>query len=168
MPRPNPLRALQSEDNLARRVAYERERRGWSYEGTAKRLTDAGCPIQSSAIFKIEKGEPRRRITVDELVGFARVFELDVEDLLIPANVILTEAVREQIAVAGEAYAAAVDAARRFVTAWTTVETLMDSESFEHGGLRDALHQYGAIPADVPPRVREALTALWNAVGEES
>jgi transcriptional regulator with XRE-family HTH domain len=83
MPRPNPPRALLAEPHLAARVAIEREQRGWSYEGLAKRMADVGCPIQSSAIYKIEKGAPKRRITVDELVGFSIAFELTVEELLI-------------------------------------------------------------------------------------
>ncbi len=94
MPRPNRPRTVAAEDNLARRIAFEREARGWTYDGTAKRMTNLGCPIQSTAIYKIEKGEPRRRISVDELVAFARVFELDVEELLIPVDVALNDAAR--------------------------------------------------------------------------
>jgi transcriptional regulator with XRE-family HTH domain len=84
VPRVNPLRSLTNERNVAERIAFEREQRGWSYEGTAKRLADNGCPIQASAIFKIEKGDPPRRITVDELVGFATVFDIAVPELLQP------------------------------------------------------------------------------------
>lgn len=99
MPRPNPPRSLQGEDNLAQRIAYEREQRGWTYEGLAKRLTDVGCPIQGSAIYKIEKGTPRRRISVDELVAFAKVFDADTSDLLIPLELI---AEHEALALLGE------------------------------------------------------------------
>ncbi|MGH3833186.1 MAG: helix-turn-helix domain-containing protein [Pseudonocardiaceae bacterium] len=88
MPRPNPPRSLQSEENLARRIAYERDRRGWTYEGIAKRLADAGCPIQGSAIYKIEKGNPRRRISVDELVALTKVFDVDADNLLLPLELI--------------------------------------------------------------------------------
>ncbi|MDQ1738081.1 MAG: hypothetical protein QOH56_4332 [Pseudonocardiales bacterium] len=95
MPRPNRLRSLQSEANLARRIAFEREQRAWTYEGTAKRMTDAGCAIQASAIYKIEKGEPPRRISVDELVAFSKVFELDIEDLLVPVEIKLSKAATE-------------------------------------------------------------------------
>jgi transcriptional regulator with XRE-family HTH domain len=83
--------SLAEEDNLARRVAYERERRRWSYEGLAKRMTDAGCPINPSALFKIEKSEPRRRIAVAELVAFAHVFAVPAEHLLLPPDVITSE-----------------------------------------------------------------------------
>lgn len=95
MPRPNPNRTLQSEVNLARRIAHERERLGWTYEGTAKRLTDVGCPIQPSAIYKIEKSDPPRRISVDELVAFAKVFEVSVEELLLPVEVAEVRALAE-------------------------------------------------------------------------
>lgn len=90
MPRPNQPRSIAGERTLARRVAMEREARGWSYEGLASRMTDAGCPIQSSAIYKIEKSDPPRRITVDELLAFASVFEASVMDILRPREVVIT------------------------------------------------------------------------------
>jgi transcriptional regulator with XRE-family HTH domain len=87
MPRPNQPRSIASEHALARRIANERERRGWSYDGLASRMTKAGCAIQSSAIYKIEKSDPPRRITVDELVAFAEVFAVPVQDLLLPPEI---------------------------------------------------------------------------------
>lgn len=95
MPPRNPARSLFSEDGLAERIAYERERRGMTYEGLAKRMTDVGCPINQSAIYKIEKAKPRRRITVDELVAFSTVFEIDVNDLLLPLEAVLDSRLRE-------------------------------------------------------------------------
>jgi transcriptional regulator with XRE-family HTH domain len=62
-----------------------------SYDGLASRLTSAGCPIQASAIYKIEKGDPPRRITVDELVAFAQVFGVSIEHLLLPPEAVATE-----------------------------------------------------------------------------
>jgi transcriptional regulator with XRE-family HTH domain len=99
MPPRNPTRLLTSESALAQRIAYERERRGWSYEGLARRMTAAGCPINQSALYKIEKGTkgkngepgPPRRITVDELLGFSRVFEQSIESLLLPTAAALSE-----------------------------------------------------------------------------
>lgn len=91
MPRPNQPRSIASEQALARRIAHERERRGWSYDGLASRMTKAGCAIQSSAIYKIEKSDPPRRITVDELVAFAEVFAVPVQNLLLPPEVAAKE-----------------------------------------------------------------------------
>jgi len=75
---------LASEDALARRITYEREQRSWSPGGLANLMTKAGCPIGQSAIWKIENGNPRRKITVDELLTFAKVFEVEVTNLLLP------------------------------------------------------------------------------------
>ena len=82
MSRPNKPREVYAENYLAARIISERETRGWSLEGLAKRMTAAGCAINQSAIYKIEQGQPRRRITVDELVAFSRVFGLPLDDLL--------------------------------------------------------------------------------------
>lgn len=82
MPRPNKPREMAYEAQLARRIQYEREVRDLTYERLAERLTEVGCPIQGSAIFKIEKGDPPRRITVNELVAFAQVFGVRVNELL--------------------------------------------------------------------------------------
>jgi transcriptional regulator with XRE-family HTH domain len=80
--RPNKPRRVYAEDYLAARIASERQAQGWSLEGLAERMTKAGCAINQSAIYKIEQGQPRRRITVDELVAFSRVFGLPLDDLL--------------------------------------------------------------------------------------
>lgn len=93
MPRPNAARLPGAEDDLARRVAYERDKRGWSTEGLAARMTAAGCPIQQSAIWKIENGKPRRRITVDELLAFAEVFGTDITGLLQPPELVISSEV---------------------------------------------------------------------------
>jgi len=98
MPRPNAPRLLGGEEGLARRVAYERERRGWSTEGLAKRLTDAGCPINQSAIWKIENGNPPRRITYDEALAFARVFDLSLDELSIPPEIAASDTLRQLVA----------------------------------------------------------------------
>jgi transcriptional regulator with XRE-family HTH domain len=87
MPRPNKPRRIGHEQALAARIAFERETRGWSYEGLASRMEKAGCAINGSAIYKIERADPPRRVTVDEFVAFARVFQVPIEELLLPATV---------------------------------------------------------------------------------
>lgn len=81
MPRPLPPRPLATEDNIAAHVAALRREKRMSHAGLAQRMTDEGCPIQASAIYKIESGTPRRRVHATELVAFSRVFGVPLEDL---------------------------------------------------------------------------------------
>jgi transcriptional regulator with XRE-family HTH domain len=123
VPRPNPPRTIHSERALAERIAHEREQRGWSYDGLAKRLTAAGCPIQASAVYKTEKGDPPRRVTVDELVAYSEVFNIPVEQLLLPMAVIRD---RELTALVGELDAItkqALDLGQRFAAVFTRIAT---------------------------------------------
>ncbi|MFE2725032.1 helix-turn-helix domain-containing protein [Kitasatospora sp. NPDC059327] len=73
-----------SEEHAAERVRLEREHLGWSTGELAKRMTAAGCPINQSSVWRIENGEPRRRINLDEAIGFAKVFGLTLEEFLGP------------------------------------------------------------------------------------
>ncbi|MGE7434175.1 helix-turn-helix domain-containing protein [Kitasatospora sp. NPDC001175] len=75
---------LYSEGNAAARIALEREVRGWSTTELAARMTKAGVPMNQTAVWRIENGSPRRKITLDEALGFARVFELPLEELMSP------------------------------------------------------------------------------------
>jgi len=86
MSRPNKPRTINAEANIAERITHERESRGWSYATLASKMTEVGCSIGTTAIFKVEKGTPRRRVTVDELVALSRVFGASIEDLLTPAS----------------------------------------------------------------------------------
>lgn len=78
--------ALGEERNVAQHLRRERERRGWSYEAMAQELRGAGCPLPASAIFKIEKGDPPRRITLTEFLAIARVLEIETDRLLRPPD----------------------------------------------------------------------------------
>lgn len=81
MPRANP-RPPGPEERAARRIAWERARRGWSTSELARRMTEDGVPVNQSAIYKIEKGEPRRTISLDEAHSLVRVFGLrDIAEL---------------------------------------------------------------------------------------
>ncbi|HEY5833540.1 helix-turn-helix domain-containing protein [Streptomyces sp.] len=75
---------LYSEGNAAARVALEREVRGWSTTELAARMTKSGVPMNQTAVWRIENGKPRRKITLDEALGFSRVFELPLEELMSP------------------------------------------------------------------------------------
>lgn len=91
-------RTIGQERNLAERIRWERESRGWSYEALAQQMTDKGCPINASSLYKIEKGSPRpRKISVDELVALSQVFDISVEDLLVPVEVMRNEQAKELV-----------------------------------------------------------------------
>ncbi len=96
MSRPNRPRSIAGETSLARRIGYERETRGMSYEGLASRMTAAGCAINGSGVYKSEK--LGRRITVDELVAYSMVFRIPVAELLLPPEAAASRALADLIA----------------------------------------------------------------------
>jgi transcriptional regulator with XRE-family HTH domain len=89
VPRQTP-RLPGAEDMVARHIAYLRKKKGWSNAELAKRMTDAGCPINQSAIQKIEHGDPRRTISLDEALALADVFGTTVEELMRPPEEVIT------------------------------------------------------------------------------
>jgi len=95
MGRPLKARSVFAEEFARRRVKMERERRGWSPEALAKRMADAGCPIPTSAIYKIESDE--RRITVDELAVLAQLFDLGIAQMISDPHLTLTRDVAELV-----------------------------------------------------------------------
>ena len=121
MSRPNKRRDVFAEDNLARRVAVERVARRWSNDGLAERMTRAGCAMTGSAIFKIEKAEPRRRIVVDELVAFSRVFGVPVGELLLPPEAMLSRELSKLVIEWGTARDAAQQSRESADVAWTAL-----------------------------------------------
>lgn len=90
---PRATGSLTSSRTLARRIAYEREARGWKQVTLAKLMTDAGFEMTQSTISKFERDENPRRITVDELVGFAQVFGVREDLLLLPPEVLINREV---------------------------------------------------------------------------
>jgi transcriptional regulator with XRE-family HTH domain len=81
--------AERGETNLALRIERLRREREWSYETLARKMTEAGCTISKAALYSIEQGNPRRRITVDELMAFAEIFvDGDVAELLTPMELV--------------------------------------------------------------------------------
>jgi transcriptional regulator with XRE-family HTH domain len=91
----------EGESNLARRVGQLRQEKGWSYERLADEMKAAGCPTHTASMFRIEKGE--RRITVDELIAFSRVFAMDVADLLTPIELLRKDRARSVVAAVSDA-----------------------------------------------------------------
>ena len=130
-------------------------------------MEKAGCPIQVSAIYKIEKADPPRRITVAELVGFAQVFGLPVENLLLPHEVaarnelvdllVAWETTRVEASEAQEVAEAAFEAVRRYVEENPEVEPV----------LQEAMSVWAAEyvgPDDMPVVVAQR---MWHFTGSE-
>jgi transcriptional regulator with XRE-family HTH domain len=88
---------LMKERYLAFRINYEMKRRGWSQERLANEMAKAGHPLHQSAISKIlnAKDGKRRTISVDEALGFAKVFGSPLESLLLPLGVAQSHEVRQ-------------------------------------------------------------------------
>jgi transcriptional regulator with XRE-family HTH domain len=70
-------------------VRRERQRRGWSQAAMSERLAQLGHRLTVPVLSKIELGD--RDIEVDDLVAFAAVFELPVEQLLVDPMVATSE-----------------------------------------------------------------------------
>jgi transcriptional regulator with XRE-family HTH domain len=68
------------DDLVIRRIAYEREQRGWSTAEVARRLTAEGFKISQSSVWAIENDD-RRKITLAEAVAFADLYGLDIADM---------------------------------------------------------------------------------------
>ena len=154
MPRPRRTGHINGEDNLARRIAYERERRGWSYETLALLVTEAGCPVAGSALHRVEKGSPRRRITVDELLALSEVFDLPLHDLLTPVELVRKKRAREVVETIKRTEEELLAATERYLAAWTELWGLA-AEDLE-------LHEYawnhlagGGEPVEGVPRFAE-------------
>lgn len=162
MPRPNGPRAIYSEVGLARRIAFERlgQKPPWSYEGLAKRMTDAGCAINASAIYKIEKSDPPRRITVDELVAFSAVFDVPIEDLLVPpGDLFVAEANR----LAQELFAAQREAATADVRVKAAMAACAAFDEAVFGPMVDFVVQDGSA---VKVRAKHANRFVGHVVGD--
>lgn len=65
------------------RIRIARIDLGMSQAGLAQRMTEAGCTVRTSGVWKIEHGY-RNGLTVDEAVAFARVLRMPIERLLGP------------------------------------------------------------------------------------
>jgi len=135
-----------------------------SYAGLAKRMTDIGMPMQKTTIFKIEEGDPPRSVSIDELIGFATVFDMDVAPLLLPI-----ELVNERRAT--EALAAARKTAREITRAVLDLHAQWQRVT-ELGAYRiptQQRHTFGAYLGEacdaesVPEKIAEALRKLPNA-----
>ncbi|KUJ67467.1 hypothetical protein ACZ90_26765 [Streptomyces albus subsp. albus] len=86
------------EDYVAERIKLEREARGWSTVTLAEKMAEAGHPVNQAAIWRIESGKPRRRVNLDEALGFCKVFDLDMDELTSAPGQLANAHVRRLIA----------------------------------------------------------------------
>jgi transcriptional regulator with XRE-family HTH domain len=73
---------LSGEENVAVRIKLEREARGWSTNSLSDRMNEAGFDMNPSAVWRIENR--KRRINVDEAIGFAEIFGVPLRNLVGP------------------------------------------------------------------------------------
>lgn len=157
MPRPNRPRSIASEQALARRLAFERERKGMSYDGLASRMTKAGCPIQASGLYKIEKAG--RRITVDELVAFSHVFDIPIEKLLLPPELAAGEVFTDLMVAWNRKRESAAAAQAEESEAWQRMRNYID----EHPEVAEVVEPViaGWVDAYFEQEKREGALAMW-------
>jgi transcriptional regulator with XRE-family HTH domain len=72
----------QAEAHFGMKVRAERDRRGWSQDELAKRLTEKGIPVYASTIAKIESEKKPRAVRLAEASAIADVFEVSLDRLL--------------------------------------------------------------------------------------
>lgn len=65
-------------------VRMMRKARGWGMQSTVDMLADVGHSLHFGSLQRLEVG--RRRADVEDLVAFASLFNVAVEDLLAPLN----------------------------------------------------------------------------------
>jgi transcriptional regulator with XRE-family HTH domain len=73
---------LSGEENVAARLKVGREARGWSTNAVSDRMNEAGFEMNPSAVWRIENG--KRRINLDEAIGFAEVLGISLLNLAGP------------------------------------------------------------------------------------
>lgn len=72
-----PKRTIQAERRAAERIDGERKRQGHTVRELSRLMGIEGCPIHPSAISEITSGD--RRVSVDEVVAFARALNVTVD-----------------------------------------------------------------------------------------
>jgi transcriptional regulator with XRE-family HTH domain len=122
---------LSGEENVAVRIRLEREARGWSTNGLSDRLNDAGFEMNPSAVWRIENR--KRRINLDEAIGFAEVFGIDLRNLVGPPQLAARARAMELIDDVVDAYRAT----QRANIAFTAARDALDAYLAEHPGISE-------------------------------
>ncbi|WP_435844808.1 helix-turn-helix domain-containing protein [Streptomyces klenkii] len=122
---------LSGEENVAVRIRLEREARGWSTTALSDRLNDAGFEMNPSAVWRIENR--KRRINLDEAIGFAEVFGLDLRNLVGPPQLAAKARAMELI----DAVVDAFRASQRANAAYTQATEALSAYLDEHPDIRE-------------------------------
>jgi transcriptional regulator with XRE-family HTH domain len=165
MPPKKPANTVLAEDALARCVAQERVRRGMSPAGLASRMTSAGCPMTQSAIWKIENGQPRRRITLDEAITFASVFEMSIEEMAQPPEVLRARRAADALEQIRRDFETRQDLARRWETALNAIGDEMKMD--ESGLVAETVNRVGVAAVEPPGRNQSFDPSLWRQLNAE-
>ncbi|RBM19600.1 helix-turn-helix transcriptional regulator [Streptomyces sp. PT12] len=121
---------LSGEANVAVRIKLEREARGWSTNALSDRLNEAGFDMNPSGVWRIENG--KRRINLDEAIGFAEVFGLDLRNLVGPPQLAAKARAMELI----DAVVDAFRQTQRANTTYTQARDALDTYLTEHPDIR--------------------------------
>ncbi|MEU4617491.1 helix-turn-helix transcriptional regulator [Streptomyces umbrinus] len=122
---------LSGEANVAVRIKLEREARGWSTNALSDRLNEAGFEMNPSAVWRIENG--KRRINLDEAIGFAEVFGMDLRNLVGPPQLAAQARAMELI----DAVVDAFRETQRANAAYTQARDALDAYLAEHPDIRE-------------------------------
>jgi transcriptional regulator with XRE-family HTH domain len=166
VPRPNQPRSIADEANVAEWVIFERKRRKLSYDALAKAMTKVGCPITGTAIFRIEKGNPRRVIGVNELAAFAKVFDVEVTKLLASPDLARTARGRDLVEKTFRTYEALPKTVYAFSELVADIRELaeQDPEVYEYFQNQWLTKEDGLTGAPLEPTVWAKLVDLVNTV----
>jgi transcriptional regulator with XRE-family HTH domain len=117
---------LSGEQNVAVRIKLEREARGWSTNALSDRMNEAGFEMNPSAVWRIENR--KRRINLDEAIGFAEVFGISLRNLVGPPQLAAKARAMELIDDVVEAFRAT----QRANAAFTRARDAFDAYLTEH------------------------------------
>lgn len=122
---------LSGEENAAVRIKLERDKRGWSTTTLSERLNEAGFDMNPSAVWRIENR--KRRINLDEAIGFAEVFGVDLRNFAGPPQLAAKGRAMELI----DNVVAAQQATQRAQHAFAQARDSFDAYIAEHPDIRE-------------------------------